>query len=338
MANIAISERLDMLNTLKTFTFAILISCSFVSDVHAEVAEQTGYVIDANHRITVLDINNGKVLRISPVIAELGGISSIDLDRLNQRLFIASDRGIRGKPFVPLVVVDLQGNEFNTLQKSQIEQNVDSSRGSKEFQNAVYSVDIPPNSNAVFVGDAANPQLPLITILDHTTLEVIGRANIPVRRHTSFSADGTLSDEIWPAHKKQLADGSETILPGGVAVFNIFKGKVISKKSLINNQGLQPPWAKLNSPFIYLNMQNRHLVSYHRDTGKVLSDIDLQALTGCIPNQTYATTLANPNQVAISMSCPQKIGTVVVIDAINKSLIHKIEVGPNPTNIVVSSK
>ncbi|MCJ8272429.1 MAG: hypothetical protein MJK04_23895 [Psychrosphaera sp.] len=333
---------------LKQIIVILTVGLLFRQDVYAQSTalctpgqaqdkQVIGYTVSADKKITIVDMLKGCVIAISKPIDGLGGLSNIDINTSRQHLYIGSDRGIQGASYTPLVTVDLKDYSFKVLNRFDIEPYFDLKSDPKRTlpkQNAVYQIVASPDGKLLYIADSASQEKPITTAIDSLTGEIVFRTAVVVRPQDLFSPDQKLIVEMWPSGQDPL--NSTKIWPAGVAVGNIKEGKWITKTQLTGNKGFQPPWQKLDSPFIYFDLKHRALKIYERDSRKILSVFNLAEKTGLYVTQTYPTLMPNTTGVAFSMVDSEQQGYIVVIDVIKQMVKQKIKVGRMPTNVVIS--
>ena len=126
--------------------------------------------------------------------------------------------------------------------------------------------------------------------------------------------------------------------PGGVAIWDLDTGEMLSLTYLENNRGLNPPWENLPDPLVYVrNMPREGMVRlevYDRIGGEQLAWHSFQDIFGVMPSQLHATPIPGIDEVAMSID-----GSVVVFDPVTAEIKTKSYIGDiGLSEVVISSK
>jgi DNA-binding beta-propeller fold protein YncE len=300
------------------------------------------FVVSDDKKVYIIDLGKGKLIATSKPINGLGNPSAIDFNSKTQMLYIGSQSARGQNTYDPLVVVNLKNHEFNVVQRFLTEPYFDLESDKEKkipLVNTVFWLLLSPDRKYIHVGDAADSNKPLVTVLDINTGSPIKWINLAINRKYLTSPDGNKVVAMWPAGQSKYQDNGQTktrTWQAGLAIGNIEKGIWGAKQELKEKLSFQPPWGKLASPFIYFRPQSNTLEVYNRDNGALLSTFNINKLTGLWPTQTHPAIIANSNCVIFSMSDGKGHGYVVVLDIMKQTVVHKIEVGPDPTNVVLA--
>lgn len=290
----------------------------------------------------MLNLEDGTTLSVSEPIDGIGRPTSLALDPETSRLYIGSERGFNQNDYYPLVAVD-PNNDFKLVGQYTLDptrSGIDQSVLSDVY--AVYRV-VPSETapGRLFLG-YAHPDYggSVAAIFDATSGEIVGKTAVPITGKSVVSPDGSLVADLYPSGSR-ASNGETTEWPGAVVVRNIMSGERVSKVELEDNKGLQPPWEHLPSPFVYLSRPENTLRSYERDSGQIISSIDLSELPELGPTGGEPIYLAESNRVVLPMGGTPAAGGdprgfVVIVDVASHETVKKIEVGPHPTNIVLA--
>ena len=199
-----------------------------------------------------------------------------------------------------------------------------------ETSNQLYFVYISPE----YGGGAS-------AIFDMAAERIVGKTGTIIRPNMAISPDGSQTAEIWPTTSRTI-DGETTVFSGGVVVRDIMTGDYISRVELEDNRGLQPPWEMLSSPLLYrISRTNLHNL-YDRDSGQLISSLDLSELTGMSLSGEPVLIRGSSRMVApVNIELPRDAprgpspgrGFLVVLDYVSGEIVKTIEVGPNPTTV-----
>ncbi len=299
------------------------------------------YVACADRKVYGLDLEHGELLRISDSIENIGTPSTLDYYSSRALLYIGSERARMQNDYYPLVAVDVSA-DFSVERRFTL----DPSRETIDISvandaRAVYGVVISERSERIFVAHTVPNGSGVTTILDAATGDFIGESSVLIIRSTGFlSPDGLQFAYVWPSGVRER-EGAVVEWSGGVAVKDIATGATVSSVELDNNRGLEPPWGASSSEFVYLSRPDNLLQVYDRESGQVISSIDIQELTDMLLSSVDLLHIANTSRVALSMiTMPSDDGShegfVVIVDYATGRVVHTLEVGPNPTNIVLA--
>ncbi len=300
------------------------------------------YVVSADRRIYKIDLESSQIIATSEPIEGIGRPTSIDIDRQNGRLYIGSDRGRGQREFTPLLVVDVNEDRFSVLERFTIDpltDSADDSTVSTPQVHAVYGLMLSPDGKELYLG-YGGPGHKLTVVLDSFTGAIIREIDLPMFGASvyTFSPDGRKIAEMWPAGSAVIEqDGTEARREwgAGVAVGDLLTGKWISKTALEDGRGLRAPWESTSEPFVYFRDSNRVMEVFDRDTGTVLSRVDLSKLTG-LQLEHKATTIGDTGLVALPMTGSAQKGYIVIFDIDSQEIASKIEVGQRPSNIALA--
>ncbi len=297
------------------------------------------YVACADRKVYEFDLEHGELLRISDSIENIGTPSTLDYDSSRALLYIGTERARMQNDYYPLVAVDVSA-DFSVERRFTL----DPSREMIDISvandaRAVYGVVISEPLERLFVSHSLPNGSFVTTILDAATGDFIGESSVLIPNTPILSPDGSQFAYVWPSGAREK-EGAVVEWSGGVAVKDIATGATVSSVELDNNRGLEPPWGASSSEFVYLSRPDYILRVYDRESGQVISSIDILELTDMLLT-AEPLHIANTNRVALSMiTMPSDDGShegfVVVVDYATGRVVHAVEVGPYPTNIVLA--
>ncbi|HEU4619720.1 MAG TPA: hypothetical protein VFV10_16905 [Gammaproteobacteria bacterium] len=296
------------------------------------------YVACADRKVYALDLETGAVLAVSDPIEGIGRPTSIALDRETSRLYVGSERDRGQNDFYPLVALDTD-KPFEIVGRYTLDPNRGSIDESVLNPNsyALYQVVFSAATRRLYFGYTA-PGHGLSTVFDIGSGQIVGESEVGISEKSTFSPDGSKIAEIFPSGSR-TRNGETTTWAGGVVVKDIATGEAVSRTALANNRGLQPPWKKLSSPFVYLSRPDDTLQVYERDSGRLLASIDADQATGLLPTGGEPVFVDELNEVVLPMmgagSESDMKGFLVLISPTSGDILKTIEVGPRPTNVVV---
>ncbi len=302
------------------------------------------YVACADKSVYIVDIMKNKLVHKTDEFAPLGTPTEIAIDQKHQKIYVANERGDWQYKYSAIVIFDITTLPINVLKEMDLI--IDKPNGPFIGVSAVYGILVSSDGKTLYAL-YAHPSYQGTTVIDSETGKIKGLLDFYINRGSVFSPDGKAIAEMWPSGSKIIEkDGDKKLMEwsGGVAVYDIEKNKMISRKEIQKDGiGLQPPWGKIEAPFIYLK-DYKMLEMYNRETGKIISQIDIVDITGgLITADRYPFSFDNNKKIILSMTDnatktdKMRKGYVVVIDLVKKKIVSKIEVGPSPTNVVLSS-
>lgn len=318
--------------------FSLISGNSYAQPNHCkpEGIPEIGFTVGSDHKIYKVNLLTGQVIHVSQVIRGLGGLANIAYNSQRQHLYIASDRAGPSGQYDPLVVVDVGTLPFKVKHRFAIEPWFRASDPEKPATNAIYRV-IAAAGDKLYVMDAADSAPELTTVLDSLSGKIIGRVDKPVSAKEYFSPDGKMAATMWPGGFT-VRNGVKKQHFAGMAVTDLETGEVVVNKQLKASEGFQPPWCQLTSKFLYYKQKSRTLEVYDRSSKQLLSSINIRKLAGLAMNQSSVKTIGDSDLIAVSMTGAEHAGFIVVIDVIKQQIVHKIEIGPWPTNLVLSTQ
>ena len=309
----------------------------------APARPQLVYVACSDKRVYAVDLASGEVVARSNPIEGMGMPKSVVFVAETSRLYIGSQWDYAHNDYYPLVAVDV-GDGFDVVGRYTLDPEQDAIDPSTRMDvYPVYRVVASETSNQLYLmyagyGGGGN------AIFDMTSERIVGRTSRPVRPSTVVSSDGSQAADVWPSISRTI-NGETTVFPSGVAVWDITTGEIISQVELEDNRGLQPPWETLSSPLLYrASGTNLHNL-YDRDSGQIISTIDLRELTGMYSSESEdepvliegTTRMVAPMDMVLPSDAPRGPspvrGFLVVLDYVSGEIVKTIEVGPSPTTV-----
>ena len=296
-----------------------------------------GYVVGEDRRIYMVNLEAGELEWRSRVLEKLGepdypnyvDINTIDINRDESILYIASESGVFGTGFSPLIAVRLNDTAdiVFDLNKNDPSGIVSDALGLRYISQ----------SDLLYVSFLRDPAFN--TILDPITGEIFGSLDTVIRRHYEVSPDGTMIAEIVPERTRVMEEGTEQV-PAGILVRDLRTGETILRTYLEANRGLHPTWGKLDNNLVdvrYINSEGIfNLEVFDRESGKRLASHDLRSTFGArsYPLQTYATAIPGSDDVAMSIN-----DSIVVFDPVTAEIKTQAYIGEfRFTEVVVTDK
>ena len=307
-----------------------------------DVFGMEGYIVSSDKKIYQLDLESGRVTANSPSIPRLGRPTSIALNHKTNLLYIGSERGHGQVSYDPIIAVNIKTMPFKVAKRFHTEPMFDIKNDPRKITpiiNAVYWLMVSPDGKSLHVRDAGFVDKPLVTLVDINTGKPQKWQSLAIGANDLLSPDRRKIISMWPAGKRSGNTGTEKSArqwKAGMAIGDMEKGVWGQRQSLFNGK-FQPPWGRVESPFIYIRPGTNSLTVYNRDTTQVVSSFDLYELTNLVPAQQHVLPLRFPNRFALSMVDSNRQGFVVIIDYLKKQSVLSIPVGPNPTNLVLTA-
>lgn len=282
------------------------------------------YVACEDRRIYVVDLVENNIVLRSDEIREAGLPTAIDIDQKRGRLYMASERGRWQEKYSPIIVLDVSTtpmqvvNQFNLVEEQRT--------GSFVRVSAVYEIYVSPDGEKLLLGYSHPKYNRKTTVVDSTTGQILYQLDFKIHLdEIVFSSDHTKIAKIWEK---------------GRAVYDLIENKRLSLKKgqevFSDGIGLNPPWAKISSP-LYTIENYKYLKGIDRNNGKSVLNIDLEAITGGLNTSIKHPLLYDKgSKTIIPMVGVDRQGYVIIIDLEKKQIISKIEVGKNPTNLVLN--
>jgi len=332
-----------------------------------------GYDLLGESRAYRVDLLAGELSGVSEPIAWLGQPHHLAYDPVHSRLYIASMNKKWSPPMWPVTALRARGGEFEVvnrfptnrenglLEKARAgEKPPKRDRLNKHYvrMREAYSVIVSPDGSELYMSYGRLSDTGMLTeVWDADTGEVLRGLPTPIRSHYSWSPDGDRLASIWPSYDPAAErdwDVADVAFSGGIGVISTQSGEKSPLRHLEDNKGMHPPWGRIDEPFVYLFPGNSHLGMvrmYDRDTGEVLSELEVRQLTGLMPDgspeiavleggrliavsafeRTAPVELKSPLSVA-----EQEQSYVVLIDVLERREITRTQVGSRCTNAVVA--
>lgn len=296
-----------------------------------------GYVVAEDLRVYMLNLTTGKIEWVSEEYKQMGGRpTNLEINREHSILYVGSDRGRWRWTYVPLIGIKLESGA-PVVFESYVTPVTMTSSGLSNVSPVYYMI-LDSNSNSLYVVHI-DGNLVSRKIVDPLTGELTGELDVSVRKVDEFSPDGLMVAQITPGRIRLSGDGA-TEVKGQVIVWDTRTGEEISRIELEDNQGLNPPWGKLNNNLVYIRDVWREdlleLEVHDRTTGKLLAKHDLRNLFGVDVElrQDYATQIPGEDEVAMSIG-----DSVIVFDPITAEVKNRIRIGDVLfTEVVVTDK
>lgn len=316
-------------------------------------------------RVYRVDLLAGELKGVSDTIDWLGRPRHLAYDPVHSRLYIASmhNRWLRG--MWPVTSLRVRGDEFDVLNRFPTNRENDLLRKARAGErppdmliNEAYQVVVPPAGNELYVSHAGLADREMsAAVWNPETGDIVRLLATPIRSHYSWSPDGNRVAAIWPSGERERIENGKMIvekLPGGVGIVNTRTGEKEGTTYLEDNKGLHPPWGRIDEPFIYLDPWGSEagaLQVYDRDTGKIISQLDIYQLTDMtLGESTEFAVLDKGRLIAVSMEKHMEHaelhsdairevdiqGYIVLIDVIDRREITRTRVGAHCTNPVVA--
>ena len=307
--------------------------------------QQLVYVACEDKRVYAVDLASGTVVSISNPIEELGRPTSLVFVEDTSRLYIGSQWNRLREDYYPLVTVDV-GDGFDVVGRYTLDPERDAiDPSTPKDADPVFQIVASETSDHLYLM-YASPDYGggVATIFDMVAGRIVSKTGRPVGPNTAISADGSQAADIWPESSRTI-DGETTVFPGGVAVWDLMTGEITFQIELEDNRGLQPPWEKLSSPLLSRVGGTDTFNLYDRDSGQVISTMDLRELTGMGfgADSGVPVLIEGSTRVVVprGMELPdegrplfwKRRGFLVVLDYASGEVLKTIEVGPLPTTV-----
>jgi hypothetical protein len=333
------SRKLCLVYLIALFAVIVVAFADNISFASEEKGKLFAYVACEDRRIYVIDMDKNDLIFKTDEVREMGRPTAIDIDQIRGQLYVASERGYWQENYFPIISLNINSCPIKIIKEFPLI--IDKPTGKFEGVSAVYEIVVSPDGNNLYILYAHPKYYGVSAIVDRNTGNLIGSIDFIIRKSSIFSPDGKEVAEIWPGGSKAVEKNGKQILrewSGGVAVFNIKQNKLISQKEIIKDKvKLTPPWYEIPYPLYVVN-NHRNLRSINRNTGKTISEVDLEKIT-----EGLNTSIKSPlifdrgKKTVIPMSDKTGQGYTVLIDLEKMEMIRKIDVGKSPTNIVLST-
>ena len=292
-------------NGVSTGVLVVALLLLAAGPLMAEEASQQrpmAYVVcgDGNfhdNRVYRVDLLAGEVKGVSDPIDWLGNPQHLSFDPVHSRLYIASMRG-KAADYWPVTVVRVRDSQFEVVNRFTTAANDTLPRGAGETRrmksgetywsrqntklNEAYETVVSPDGNELFVmhgGLAGTGKL--TAVWDSATGKVLRLLPSGIRPSHLWSPNGNRVAAIRPSGERKREENGKVIAqswPGRVSVIDVQTGERVTTY-LTDNKGLHPPWSKVEWPLIRVHGSGR-LQAYDRDTGQVISEFNVEELTG----------------------------------------------------------
>ena len=229
----------------------------------------------------------------------------------------------------------------------------------------IYRLVVSPDGEELYLshGGLVETEYPT-EVWDASTGQVLRRLRQIPPGSRAWSPDGTRVAGFWAETEGgKTSEGGATVAPtpGGVVVKSATSLEVLSRSYLQGNRGLQPPWGRIDRPFIGERLSLAEPRVYDRDTGEYLGSLNLNDLVkipgashvylnGRWPEINSLPVLENPTEVPISVTAvfegedlPENIrgggherSYLLLLDILESREVWRIEVGVRCSNAVVA--
>lgn len=306
-----------------------------------------------------VDLFMGALLAVSEPINGMGNPDKLAIDPGNQRLYIASMRGM-ANDYWPVTVVSTSGDSFEIISRFSTASDDGNSR-----MHEAYEIVVSPDGNELFVAhgglvDSGHGN----AVWDSATGDVLRFLPRMIDPYDLWSPDGMHVARFRPAGERtREVDGQEITerWKGAVTVIDVQTGDR-ETTYLEKNRGMHPPWGEVESPFIQVHGSGR-LLAFDRDEGTVISKFNVQEVAGLTTNYGGITwhqppVLDDRQSIVLTMRCFERVAErdgsnclwptleewphiiehtfVVVIDAILQTEVTRTEIGTNCTRPVLA--
>lgn len=317
-----------------------------------------------------VDLLAGELTSVSEPIKWLGQPHHLAYDPIHSRLYIASMNKKWSPPMWPITALRARGGEFevarrfptnrenNLLKKALAGEAPPPRRMMAKPMREAYTVIVSPDGSELYVsyGRLSDTGM-LLQAWDADTGEILRGMPSFIPRHATWSPDGNHVASIWPSHGRKINEDGEVVAEankGGVSIINTQTGGKSLLRHLESNKGMHPPWGHIEEPLIYLFYWNAGLGEvgvYDRDTGEVISQLEVHRLTGLdMGDNPDIAVLEGGRLIAVSTAkrmtaddslspvsvAEQEQGYVVLIDVLEQREITRTRVGARCTNAVVA--
>ena len=309
----------------------------------APARQQLVYVACEDKRVYAVDLASGEVVARSNPIEGMGRPTSVVFVSETFRLYIGSQWNYPQEGYYPLVAVDVSDG-FDVVGRYTLDPEQDAiDPSTPKYADPVFRVVASETANHLYLMYASlDYGGGVAAIFDMAAERIVGKTGTTVMPNIVFSPDGSQKAEIWASSSRTI-DGVTTEFPGGVAVRDIMTGEYISRVDLDGNRGLQPPWERLSSPHLDPVGRTETFRLYDRDSGSVVSTMDLNELTGMNRTQGEPVLIEGSTHMIAPMHMVPSgedspglwtaPGFLVVFDYASGEVVKTIEVGPNPTTV-----
>jgi len=333
-------------------------------------ASPVAYVLCGNDsliesRAYRVDLLAGELAGVSGPIEWLGQPFHLAYDRVRSRLYIASmhNRWLRG--MWPVTALRARGGEFevvNRFSTNREENLLARARAGEKPPNKLiseaYRVIVSPDGSDLYVSySGLSDTGAIMQVWDAETGKILRGLPSVISRAATWSPDGNHVGAIWPSHDREVNKDGDLVNKssrGGVRVISTRTGEKSPLQHLEDNKGLHPPWGRIDEPLIYLFYWNALLGAlrvYDRDTGEVLSELEIHGLTGLdMAGKPEVAVLEGGRLIAVSAvertmpnespspnsGVRQERGYVVLIDVMERREVSRTQVGARCSNAVVA--
>ncbi len=344
-------------------TFAIVALWTFGNTDASFPARPMAYVVCGDdrfqdNRVYRVDLRAGKLKGISDPIGRLGNPAHLAYDPVFSRLYVASMAGRSAGSYWPVTVIRVGNGEFEVTNRftTTTKSADNSSRGANAGRGRngpyeAYVIVVSPDGNELYVMHGGLARSKFLTAVwnAHTgeTLRLLPTGISSENR--VWSPDGNYLVQRWPSQEREEEEDGQ----GGMSVRNTQTGQKVTTY-LENGEGMHPPWGRINEPFIYFSPRERGVVRvYDRDTGEIISEFDIQELTGLqlqsSPMGDRSSVLKGGRLLAVAMRTDQSQrlwdgneagwdypSYIVLIDVLEQREITRTQVGLRCSNAVVA--
>ena len=318
-----------------------------------------------------VDLLAGELTDVSEPLEWVGAPHHLAYDAVRSRLYFASMNKKWSPPMWPVTSLRAGSGEFevagrfptsrenNLLEKARAGEAPPSRKMMAEPMREAYRVVVSPDGRELYVsyGRLYKDTGAIMQVWDADTGEILRGLPSVISRAATWSPDGSHVAAIWPSRGREVNKEGEVVAEaskGGVQVISTRTGEKSPLRHLENNKGMHPPWGRIEEPLVYLFYWNALLGAvraYDRDTGEVLSELEMHQLTGLHMAGTPSIAVLKGGKL-IAVSVVDRVmpdetpssnnggeteqGYVVLIDVMERREVTRARVGERCTNAVVA--
>ena len=310
------------------------------------------------------DLRAGELTSVSEPLEWVGEPYHLAYDPVRSRLYFASTHKKWHPPMWPVTSLRVGGGEFEvagrfpTSRENNLLERARAGERPPRFVPEAYRVVVSPDGRELYVSYMGLSDTgAIMQAWDADTGEVLRGLPSFISRGATWSPDGSHVAAIWPSRGREVNKEGEVVAEaskGGVQVISTRTGEKSPLRHLENNKGMHPPWGRIEEPLIYLfywNVDLGAVGAYDRDTGEVLSELEVHRLTGLhMAGKPSIAVLEGGRLIAVAAvkrteapeSYPprslgfKREGYVVLIDVMERREVTRTRVGERCTNAVVA--
>lgn len=277
---------------LSAVAVVIFIAVRFGGEGQAPSERPIAYVVCGNldsydNRVYRVDLLLGELRGVSEPIDGLGSPENLAYDPVHSRLYVASLHKKWGRDMWPFTSLHVRNGEFEVLRHFSVLREGDLPKRALDLAPAGirlpegYQIMVSPDGNELYVAHGGMQSGIYAEVWDPNTGDMLRELEMAIRPSDVWSPDGHRVAAIWPPRPAKAEDVGRkaTASKAGVGVGDVRTGKRLSVTYREDGRGLHPPWGRIEGPLIQLHGGGR-VLAYDRDTGDILSDFDVDRLTG----------------------------------------------------------